>query len=170
MEWEFALLELFQTLHRPWLNAVMIFITSLGNGGFLWMALGFVFLCFKKTRRMGAAMAISLILGLVVGNVCIKNLVARSRPCWIMPEVEMLILVPKDYSFPSGHTMASFEGAMSIWYFHKKWGLLALVLAGLIAFSRMYLFVHFPTDILVGLILGLVHAWIARKMVERYWR
>ena len=156
--------------HRPWLDAVMILITSLGNGGFVWVALGVLLLCFKKTRRMGMAMAISLVLGLLVGNVCIKNLVARSRPCWIRPEVEMLISVPKDFSFPSGHTMASFEGAMSIWYSHKKWGVAALILAGLIACSRMYLFVHFPTDILVGLLLGLFHAWIARKLVERDWR
>lgn len=170
MEWEFGLLEMFQTLHRPWLDAVMILITSLGNGGFVWVALGVLFLCFKKTRRMGMAMAISLVLGLLVGNVCIKNLVARSRPCWIRPEVEMLISVPKDFSFPSGHTMASFEGAMSIWYCHKKWGAAALILAGLIACSRMYLFVHFPTDILAGLLLGLLHAWIARKLVECDWR
>ena len=84
-------------------------------------------------------------------------------------EWELLIQAPTSYSFPSGHTMSSFEGAVSIFLFSRRWGAAALVMAALIAFSRMYLFVHFPTDVLVGLLLGVFHGWLVYKLAA-WWR
>lgn len=101
-------------------------------------------------------MLAGMLTGLIIGNFILKNFVARERPCWIDTEVFMLIPVPHDYSFPSGHTLASTISAVILMQESKKFGIPACILAALIAFSRMYLFVHFPTDILGGLILGLI--------------
>jgi len=142
-------------------------ITGLGDHGIFWILTGITLVCFKKTRLMGLCVILSLAAGLLVGNVLLKNLVARERPCWIDSSVPLLIHNPKDYSFPSGHTLASFEGAVSIWLYNRKWGIPALVLAVLIGFSRMYLFVHFPTDVLGGLVLGTLIAVLVHSIVER---
>ena len=99
-------------------------------------------------------MIISMILGLIIGNGILKNLIQRQRPCWIDTNILLLIPNPTDFSFPSGHTLASFEASIMILLHSKKWGIPAIILSILIAFSRMYLFVHFPTDILGGAILG----------------
>lgn len=151
---ELQILYAINNLHNLILDKIMIAITSLGNGGIIWIALAIFLICIKKTRKCGILMLISMFLGLLIGNGIIKNCVARSRPCWIDTNIPLLIPNPKDYSFPSGHTMVSFEAAVMIILHNKKWGTFSLILAILIAFSRMYLFVHFPTDILGGAILG----------------
>lgn len=154
MNFEFEFLYFLQSLHTPWLDSFMTAVTGLGNGGGIWILTGVIFLFSKKTRDMGICLLLSLLAGLVIGNVILKNLVARSRPSWLVHFVPLLIENPTDYSFPSGHTLASFEGAVSIFLYRRKWGIFALILAAVIAFSRMYLFVHFPTDILGGMVLG----------------
>ena len=129
----------------------MVGITSLGNAGWIWIALTAVFLILPKYRKCGVRMAIALILDLILCNLVLKPLAARPRPCWIDEQVKLLVAAPKDYSFPSGHSAASFAAAVSIFVMHKKEGAAALILACLIAFSRLYLFVHFPTDVLAGI-------------------
>lgn len=148
---------------------MMVFISSLGNAGLLWIILALVFICTKKYRRFGATMLLALLLGLIIGNGALKNIVARERPCWINETVELLIAVPKDYSFPSGHTLASFGAATALFWNKKTWGAAAYALAALIAFSRMYLYVHFPTDILCGILLGLCTGTAAWFMIKKYW-
>ena len=169
MEWEFVMLQTIQSMRTSWLDQLMVFVTSLGDAGLLWIVLGVVFVCRKRTRAMGAAVLISLLLGHLVGNGIMKPLIARPRPCHVIPTVELLIQAPTSYSFPSGHTMSSFEGAVSIFLFNRRWGAAALVAAVLIAFSRMYLFVHFPTDVLVGFLFGVLHGWLVYKLVA-WWR
>lgn len=166
---EFQILDFLQTIHNPVLDKIMVFFTSLGNAGILWLILAIVFLCIKKYRQCGAAMLVSLGLGLIVGNVILKNVIARERPCWINDTVQMLIAVPKDYSFPSGHTLASFGAATAIFCSHRRLGIAAGAVAAVIAFSRMYLYVHFPTDILAGLILGIAFGAAAHFLVRRFW-
>ncbi len=155
MDWEFSFLYLLQELHNPVLDKIMLFITALGNEGILWIAIAILMLFFKKYRKCGISMGIALILMEITGNLVIKEIVMRDRPCWIDPSVEMLLKVPSSYSFPSGHTFAGFAASVTIFLNHKKEGIAAIALAALIAFSRMYLFVHFPTDILGGIVFGI---------------
>lgn len=165
MNWEFEFLYWLQGQRTEWLDWLMPKITALGNVGIFWIVLGIVLVCIARTRRIGICMLISIGIGALIGNVLLKNLVARERPCWIDSQILLLIENPKDYSFPSGHTLVSFEGAVSIYKKNRWWGVAALLLAVLIAFSRLYLFVHFPTDVLCGAVLGtaiavLVGWWI----------
>jgi len=164
---EFGILYFLQSLHTPWLDVFMKEITRLGDHGIFWILTGVILLCFKKTRIIGLCVILSLAAGFLVGNTFLKNVIARERPCWIDRSVPLLIHNPRDYSFPSGHTLASFEGAVSIWLYNRKWGTAALILAALIGFSRMYLFVHFPTDVLGGLILGVLIAFLVHSIVEK---
>lgn len=138
-------------------------ITVLGNAGIFWILLAVALLIPKKTRKAGLAMGIALILGLIFCNMTLKPLVARVRPYDVAGVAPYLIEVQHDFSFPSGHTTASFEGATVVFLYYKKWGIAALVLAALIAFSRMYLYVHYPTDILGGIALGVLFAWVGSK-------
>ncbi len=154
---ELAFLVWLQGLHRPWLDELMAGVTFLGDAGWVWILTGCVLFCMKKTRSCGLAVLLSLAAGFLLGNCLLKNLVARPRPCWnldIQAAFPLLVENPRDFSFPSGHTLAGFEAGVSIFFFHRRWGAAALGLAVLIAFSRMYLFVHFPTDVLAGAVLG----------------
>ena len=167
-ELEFSFLYLLQTWHSPVLDRLMSGISTLGNGGLCFILLGLVLLCFRKTRRMGAAVLLSLLAGLLVGNLGLKPLVMRRRPCWIDESVPLLLSVPKDYSFPSGHSLAAFETAVSIFLYHRRAGVVMLLFAALMAFSRMYLFVHFPTDVLAGILLGTFLAWFVHLALEKW--
>ncbi len=149
------------------LDFLMPKITLLGNAGIFWIVLAAALLIPKKTRRAGVAMGIALVLGLLVCNMTLKPLVARVRPYDVAGIMPYLIEVQHDYSFPSGHTIASFEGAVAILLYNKKWGIAALVLAVLIAFSRMYLYVHYPSDVLVSVLLGSLFAWIGFKLASK---
>lgn len=165
MELEF--LYALRELYHPVLDKIMIFITTLGNGGFFWIGMGLVLAILPKTRKCGICMLLSMALTFVVGNLILKNLVARPRPFTIATEVALKIPRPGEYSFPSGHTMNSFTAAVSIFLFYKRPGVAALVLAGLIAFSRMYLFVHYPTDILGGILLGTLDAFLIFRLTSK---
>ena len=137
--------------------------------GLFWIALSLAILIFRKDKGMGITAVAALASEALICNLIIKPLVARQRPCWIDDTVALLISSPHDYSFPSGHTSASFAVATAIFLWDKKWGTLALIWAGLIAFSRMYLFVHFPTDVLVGLVIGVLMAVISWYIVKQFY-
>lgn len=154
LDWE--ILRLIQTaLRSPLLDTLMPKITALGNSGAIWVLAAGGLLCTKKYRKQGVLLLAGLALGVLVGNVCLKHLVARPRPCWLDPSVPLLIAVPQDYSFPSGHTLSSVIGATILTGTDRRFGIAAIPLAVLIAFSRLYLYVHFPSDVLAGAILGL---------------
>lgn len=131
-------------------------LTLLGSGGAIWLLAAGGMLCTKKYRRQGVILLAGLAVGVLVGNVCLKNLIARPRPCWLDDGVMMLISSPTDYSFPSGHTLSSVIGATVLTKTDRRFGWAAIPLAAVIAFSRLYLFVHFPSDILAGAILGVI--------------
>ena len=154
MNWEFSFLYFLQELHNPVLDKIMLFITSLGNDGLFWIGIAVLMVFFKKYRKCAFSIGVALILMEFIGNGIVKDLVMRDRPCWIDPTVELLLKAPSSYSFPSGHTFAGFASAVTIFLNHKKEGIAAIVIAALIAFSRMYLFVHFPTDVLASIVLG----------------
>lgn len=137
-------------------------VTFLGEAGILWIVLGIVLLCFKKTRMSGFVMLVSLLIGFCVNDFVLKNLIARPRPFVTNPEfAEFLKSIsmkqPSGFSMPSGHSYVAFNAAMMLALFNKK-GAWAFVLSFLIAFSRIFLCVHYPTDVLVGSILGVLTA------------
>lgn len=155
---DFKILDAIQSIANPVLDVFFALVTHLGDKGIVWILIAVLCLCFKKTRKCGIMLGIVLILGTLVGNMALKNIIARPRPFVQNPEMlkELLIAAPHGFSCPSGHTLSSIECAVVIFLNNKKWGIPALVLAVLIAFSRMYLYVHFFTDILLGTLLGIV--------------
>ncbi len=174
--WEIEVLDALQNIHTPWLDKIMVAITSLGNAGILWIVLTAVLLIIPKTRKAGLCMAIALILDLLITNCLrdkrkisqmLKNLVARTRPYDVANFTDLIVKKPTDYSFPSGHTAASFAAVTALFMSRKKLlGAISCVLAILIAFSRMYLYVHFPTDIIGGIVVG-VAAGLAAGFILR---
>lgn len=156
LEFEFSVLDKIQLwLAGPFMDKLMVFITRLGNGGMLWIACGVAMLFFKRTRKYGIFVFIGLLCNELLGNQIIKNIVQRARPCHIKEGMELLVKMPRGYSFPSGHTFSSFVAATVIFRCDRRFGSAALVVASLIAFSRLYLYVHFPTDVLAGAALGI---------------
>ncbi len=163
---EFAVLNFIQSVFGcEFMDVVMPHLTAIGNAGFIWIAVAIALMCTKKYRRGGAFMLVGLVLGLIFGNVILKNLIARPRPCWIMG-TEILIPTPNDFSFPSGHTLASFISVFVLWRLNRRFGIAALVVAILMAFSRLYLFVHFPTDILGGIVLAYLVSLLIKKYIK----
>ena len=158
-----AVMAFIQThFHNTVTDTVFPIITSLGEAGIGWIVLSLVLLCFKKTRRTG---------GLVLfGELTLKNIICRLRPCNVFTNFPMLIARPTSYSFPSGHTSSSFAAALILTLRHKKVGWLAYIPAVLIAFSRIFLFVHYPTDVLAGILLGTLAAlltYFAAKAIQK---
>ena len=166
MEMDFLLF--LQGIHNHVLDVFFSTITRLGVGGIFWIILCLIMLCTKKYRKWGILFAMSMLCCFLIGNIALKNIVARARPCWVNSDITLLIKSPKDYSFPSGHSMIGFTGALSIWYADKKWGIAAFILASVIAFSRLYLFVHYPTDVLLGILIGLAVTFLVHKAGEAY--
>lgn len=166
MAWEFDILFALQELHNPVLDAIMIFITSLGNGGMFWIGVGIVCLVVKKYRKMGFEVLLSMLFTYIIGNLILKNLFARQRPCVEYADL-LIIPYPSEYSFPSGHSMNAMTAATAIFLCNKKLGIAAIILAVLIGFSRLYHFVHFPTDVLGGFLVGFVVAIIVNFVYEK---
>ena len=167
MGWEFDFLYLLQNIHNPVLDRIMVAVTTLGDAGILWIILSLIMLGSKKYRKCGVTMIVSLIIMIVFGNVVLKNIFMRQRPCWIDQTVRLLIDNPHDYSFPSGHTYSSIAAAMCIFLNYKKESIISILMALMISFSRLYLFVHFPTDVIASLLLGVITAFIAHIVVNR---
>ncbi len=136
------------------MDFLMSTLSKLGNGGFIWIIWSIALLFTKKYRKCGILMLIGMLTGLLIGNGILKNLMARPRPCWIENTYPLLIENPADFSHPSGHTLSSFIAAFVLARSDKRFGYVAFPIAALIAFSRLYLFVHFPTDILSGIVLA----------------
>lgn len=161
------LLQLFQHWRGGVSDAVWTVFSTLGNGGALWIALAVILLFFRKTRRAGAAMLAALLIGLLVGNVFLKEWVMRPRPFVTHPELTALLDPGDQWSFPSGHTLSSFAAATALCFFHRKAGAAAYVVAALIGFSRLYACVHYPTDVLAGLLIGILCGLLAVWLVDR---
>ena len=159
------------TMQCAFLDKVMPLITVLGDGGAFWIACAVLMMLLKKYRKAGFSAAIALIFGLLICNLYLKPTVARIRPYDFQEQMGVLInlLIEKEHSlsFPSGHTIASFEAATAILLRHKKLGIAAMILAILIAFSRMYLYVHYPTDVIASVFLGIGLAFLASWIVNK---
>ena len=155
-------------LHCGFLDAVMPVITVLGNAGIFWIALAVVLIFIPKTRKIGISMGAALLIGLLLCNLTLKPLIQRPRPYVFFEHISMYLTDGEsDFSFPSGHTIASFEAAMAILLRKKKLGIPATILAILIAFSRMYLYVHYPTDVIASVILGTIFGIIGYYAAQK---
>lgn len=155
------LLWIQENLRSEHLNGLWIGITSLGDHGQFWILLSLCLLIPKKTRTIGLCSLAALLLSLLCTNICLKNLVGRARPFQQYAQLIPLIPAPRDFSFPSGHTSASFASAVACFLGFRdqnRWlpAVCPLILAGLIGFSRLYLGVHFPTDVLAGCLVGCI--------------
>ena len=158
-------------LQSGFLDFIMPIITVFGDAGIFWIAWAVLLLLFPRTRKTGLGMGIALLMGVVICNIILKPAVARPRPYDMQEELGVMIklLVDRqhDFSFPSGHTIASFEASVVLLRNSKKMGIPAFILAILIAFSRMYLYVHYPTDVIVSVILGTAFAFIGDAVAKR---
>ena len=159
------LLVAFQNLHMFWLNPIVSFYTKLGDAGVLWITLSLLMLFWKPTRRAGALALCAMVLGLLATNLTIKPLVQRGRP-WLDWPIGPLVTEKDPNSFPSGHTCAAFAAGMS-WMrsLPWRWGrAAAVVLAVCMGLSRLYVGVHYPTDVLVGALIGALCAWVVWRV------
>lgn len=161
------LLFLQESVRSPILNSIMIWITSLGDAGKIWIVLTIVLLFYPKTRKVGIMSAVALLGSLLINNYLIKNLVQRPRPFVTFTDLRIIIPTPSEFSFPSGHTSSSFAAA-AVFYRHlpKKLGLPSVILAGLIGFSRLYVGVHYPTDVIAGALMGILLSYMAEFLVN----
>ena len=158
-------------LQSPLLDKIMPIITLFGEGGIFWIACAVLLMVFPKTRRIGLGMGFALLMGLLVCNVTLKPLIGRIRPYDLQDElgvtIKLLIDAQHDFSFPSGHTIASFEACTVLMLGNKKLGIPATLLAILIAFSRLYLYVHYPTDVIASVILGTIFGIIGYLVSQK---
>jgi len=148
------LLQKVINIQNPVLTSFMTFITYLGSTGMCWLSIGLLFLFYRKTREIGLILIVTIILGGLLNDLILKNIFTRQRPFDSISWVSALIPKPSSYSFPSGHAFSSFAAAYIIAQHSKKGGICAYILAALIAFSRVYLRVHYPTDIIAGAAFG----------------
>lgn len=161
-QFDFSILNFIQNHWQcEFLDVVMPFITTLGDMGFIWILTSVILLFFKKTRMLGIQLLISIVFAFVVYQCILKPLIARPRPFVQNPDFSLLIKAPKDFSFPSGHTACGFSFVVILFLAKNKCWIPSLVLACLIGFSRLYLYVHFPTDVLCGAICGTVFGGIS---------
>ena len=159
-------------LTNPFLDTVMPHLTRWGDAGFIWIVLAVFLLCFRKTRKTGLTLGLALIIGLLVCNLTLKPLLARIRPydyqqLYAGKMIPLLMEKPSDFSFPSGHTITAFEGAAVVMLSSRKWGIPTLCFALTMAFSRLYLYFHYPTDVLASMVLGTGIAFLAAWLVKK---
>jgi undecaprenyl-diphosphatase len=156
---DFAVLDFIQeTMRCEFLDFVMAIFSYIGEAGGIWIISALIMMCFRKTRATGVMLLCAVAIGFLIGELGLKNTIGRLRPFVQNPEVIPIIKLPSGCSFPSGHSCASFAAATVIFTRNKKLGIPALVIASLIVFSRLYNYVHFPTDVIGGMILGVICA------------
>lgn len=165
------LLWIQEYFRQDWMTSFWRFVTFLGDGGWFWIVMSLILLIPRKTRRVGITALLALGIGALITNVALKNIVARTRPYEVMEELVLLVNFQTDFSFPSGHSCASFAAAMVYyWMLPRKYGIPAVVLAALIAFSRLYVGVHYPSDVIVGIAVGIFAArllYVVQHKIEK---
>ena len=166
---ELQFLKFLESIHSPILDKLMVFITSLGNGGIFWIGLGLFFLLQnnRTSKKKALGLFLSLIIFSIVGLLILKPLIGRPRP-FMVESFNLLLKLPMGYSFPSGHTSYAFTFATIVTMLNKNKPLVVFtdILAILIALSRLYLYVHFPTDVIAGAVFGIIIGLLAIKIYE----
>lgn len=149
------------------LDTVFVFLTRLGDGARVWLLFSVLFLIVPKTRKAGCISIIAILLSYYLNDSVIKSLFARPRPFQVIPDLVTVINPPYGYSFPSGHTASSFAAAFAFYRnLPKGGGIPALILASLIGLSRIYVGVHYPTDVLFGVLSGFLMYYLSDFLVS----
>lgn len=172
ISFDFPVLEFIRNhMTHPVMDKAMPIVTMFGDAGIFWIAIALLLLVFPKTRKIGWSMGAALVLGLIACNIVLKPMIARIRPYDFYKSIEgwepvvLLVKTPHDFSFPSGHTIASFEACTALLLYDKRMGIPATILAFLIAFSRLYLYVHYVTDVLFALFGGILFGLLGCAIV-----
>ena len=165
MVWEADFLLWLQNLRVPFMDGLMTFFSMLGHNGIFCLIFGILLIVFKKTRRSGIEVMIAMVLSFIISYLIVKNLVARVRPFETYDFLVPLGNAPHGWSFPSVHSTFAFATATVIFCNYKKIGIFALVIAALVAFSRLYMGAHYPTDVLVGSVFGVIFALLAHYLI-----
>lgn len=169
--WDMQVLDYIQShLRSAFGDLFFPIVTHLGDMGIVWIAFDIFLLIYPRTRRLGVTVAMALVLELLCCDLILKPLVARPRPFEVNTAVQLLIDPPGGYSFPSGHTGSSFAVVSALFSSKSRMWIPAAVLAGLIAWSRLYLYVHYPTDVFFAIGLGILCGWLAMRIVSRMFR
>lgn len=162
------LLLIQEHIRQPWMDGFWKGITHLGDAGLFWIILAVALLLWKRTRLAGLSASVALAVGAVITNLALKNMVARVRPYEVVGGLARIIEQQHDFSFPSGHTCASFAAAFALYKtLPKRWGVPCLVLAALISLSRLYVGVHYPSDVLGGALIGILAGWAGTVAARR---
>ena len=168
---DISVINFFQShLQCGFLDVFFKIFTYLGNTGIIWIVVGAVMLFFKTTRKTGFMVLVGLLIGVLVGNLFLKNLIARPRPFQELTDITLKISEPNGYSFPSGHTLSSFISATIILLNHKKIGIISLIVATLIAISRVYFAVHYLTDIAGGIALAVTIGVLVNVSFDNFYK
>lgn len=163
------LLFIQEYIRNSLLDPFFILITHLGDSGIIWILISVMFLCFQRTRKIAYMMIVAMLLSLLFNNLILKNWIARVRPYEAVNGLHRIIEAQSDWSFPSGHSASSFAAAVVIFKcMDKKIGIPALILALMISLSRLYVGVHYPTDVLFGIISGTCLALIVVRVFHQY--
>lgn len=164
-----VLLWIQQYLRRDFLNPVITFITSLGNAGWFWILLSALMMFSKKYRKIGLTGLIALVIGFLITNLWLKNMVMRIRPYEVVDGLTLIGRRAHDFSFPSGHSTASMA-ASSVFpaLMPRKYGIPAFLLGIFICFTRLYIGIHYPTDVLAGMLIGFAAAFAAIWIMRKY--
>lgn len=168
---DLAVFEWVQSIQSHFLTAIMTTVTTLGDEGIIFIVLGLVLLCTKKYRKAGVSILVALVVMLLLNNIVLKELVARPRPFNLDPETYdwwyevykypyFNIHQPSSYSFPSGHTSSAFAAAIALLCHDRKLGIPTTIFAAIMGFSRIYVEVHYCTDVIGGAIVGIIYALI----------
>lgn len=158
---DFAVLDFIQeTMRCVFLDVFMVIFSYIGEAGGIWIITAIIMMCFRKTRATGVMLLTAVFAGFLIGEIGLKNIVCRERPFTENPLVIPAIKLPSGYSFPSGHSCSSFAAATVLMSKGKRYGVPAFIVAALIAFSRLYNYVHFPSDVICGALLGVICAII----------
>ena len=145
----------------------MVGITGSATSGLIWFALGFLMTCSQRWHRCGVSVVVAVAVTYILVDVALKPLVCRDRP-FDVADFELLVSAPDTWSFPSGHTASAFAGAAAILIHSRRWGAVAMVYAALVGVSRLYLCVHWPTDVVAGALIGVAVAFAAVWFMSRW--
>ena len=164
MTTELEILGWIHSFSSPGMDAFMLGVTTVSTYAAVWLLTASLLMVTRRERRTGCSMVLAIVVAFILVDLVMKPLVCRERPCEFA-DFDLLVPVPDTFSFPSGHTAMAFAGATVLFIRFRAWGIPAMVLATLVGISRMYLYVHWPTDVLVGALVGTICAVVVYKLV-----